>query len=117
MTLFDEIEPPPAQTEEAIRDSVLADLESRNAEILAWLRRRMVVIYRIRCEDVGQSEAFVTADDARAILDADRRFNGLCRNFLGALFRGQTGWVACGWHKSETPGSHANRLMRWKWVG
>lgn len=116
MTLFDDIVESPPSSEEQIRDEILADLGERRKEVLDWLRRRLVIIYRFRCEDVGKESAFVTADDARKIIDADERFKGVNKNFLGALFKA-SGWRAVGFHKSETPGSHANRLMRWIWEG
>lgn len=116
MALFDDIAYPPAPSEEQIRDEILADLGERRREVLDWLRRRLVVIYKLRCFDVGIANAWVTADDARRIIDADERFSGVNRNFLGALFK-VPGWRSVGFHKSETAGSHANRLMRWVWEG
>lgn len=114
MTLFDDIADPPS--EEQIRDEILADLGERRREVLDWLRRRLVVIYRFRVEDIGEANAWVTADDARKIIDADHRFDAVNKNFLGALFKVK-GWRAVGFHKSETEGSHANRLMRWIYEG
>ena len=109
--------PPAPPTEEEKRDAVLADLGDRKAELLDWLRKKLVIIYRFRCEDVGRINAYVTADDARRLLDADARFDGMNRNFLGALFKA-SGWKPTGgFHKSETPGSHANRLIKWRYDG
>jgi hypothetical protein len=107
----------PANPEEVIRDEILSDLATRNADLLNYLRGRLKVTYRFLVEDVGREFAYVTADDARRILDADRRFDGVCRNFLGALFKGP-GWKSTGaFHKSRTPGSHANRLLCWRFDG
>lgn len=119
--LFDHVpfpETPPAPPTEADkRDAVLADLADRKSDLLDWLRKKLVIVYRFRCEDVGRVHAFVTADDARRILDADERFDGMGRCFLGALFKAP-GWKPTGhFHKSETKGSHANRLLCWRYDG
>lgn len=115
MTLFDDL--PEANPEEAAKEAVLSELADSNAAVLDWLRQRLKIIYRIRCYDVGVRQAYVSADDARVILDADPRFNGKCRSFLGALFKAP-GWKPTGeYHKSTTPGSHANRLVAWKYEG
>jgi hypothetical protein len=119
MTLYDDIpaDPPAPPSEKEIRDAVLADLGGRNADVLAWLRKRLAVIYRIRREDVGRENAYVSADDARKLIDRMPEFQGKCMNFLGALFKAP-GWKPTGnYHTSTTPGSHANKLVCWRWEG
>lgn len=111
---------PDPPTEEDARDAALAALEVSRASLLKWLRREMKRLYAQRVIDRGYDRAFVSADDARKILDSDPKVPGpdkLSRNFLGTLFKGEKGWRACGFTKSETPGSHANLLRIWRWEG
>lgn len=108
----------PWNPEAAIRDRVLDDLNETKASLLAWLRRELKIIYRRRAADSADGSAYVTADDARALLDNDPRVppaEVLNRNFLGSLFKGSDEWESIGdFHKSRTPGSHANLLRRWR---
>lgn len=109
-----------ANAEEVIADRTLATHESVRQELLDQLRQRMVVLYQQRLDAQGRELAYVTADDARLILDTDPKVPGpdeLNRNFLGALFKAP-GWQPTGQYiKSRTAGSHANRLLCWRWVG
>lgn len=110
--------------EEVLRDRVLDTLEYSAGQILDELRAAMVRLYLKRREKQG-SLAFVTADDARIILESDPKYptaQQLNRNFMGQLFRPLTGrepdWEWTGEYvKSRTPGSHANPLKCWRWVG
>jgi len=119
MTLFDDPpdeKSPLSETEKAAR--VLDYLGDEYGDVLGWLRRRLVLIYRFRREVYGAENAWVTADDARAILPRCPFERPSCNNFLGSLFKGGN-WRAVGVmdHRSETPGSHGNRLMRWVYTG
>lgn len=114
--LFDDAAPDP---EVVIRDAVLDQFECTRAGILDWLRGRMQTLYRQRLAAQGFALAFVTADDARVILDTDPRVpspKDLNRNFLGKLFLAP-GWTWTGqFRRSRTPGSHANLLRCWRYV-
>lgn len=106
--------------EELARDEALAGHEIRRASLLRWLRHEMRKLYAERVIERGHDAAFVCADDARQILDAEPRVpppERLNRSFLGTLFKGEKGWRACGFTKSRTAGSHANLLRCWRWVG
>jgi hypothetical protein len=103
------------------RDRGMALAADTNAEILDWLRVQLVRLYKLN-RVVEPGEAFVTADDARKYLEdaiAAGKFerpNGSL-NFLGSLFKAP-GWETTGgFVKSRTRGSHANRLLKWKWTG
>jgi hypothetical protein len=110
----------PWNAEREIRDSVLEDLAATRKSLLRWLRRELACVYRRLAEDAREGTAFVTADDARAILDNDPSVPGpdvLNRNFLGSLFMAN-GWEWTGdYHQSKTNGSHANRLKCWRYTG
>lgn len=105
-TLFD-------NPEVAKANRVLARHEVNRKALFAWLRPQMQALYLRRVRELGAADAFVTADDAREIIDADPRYDGLNRNCLGSLFLGGA-WIACGFHRSKTPGSHGNRLTKWR---
>lgn len=107
--------PDAGNVEEAARDRVLDLHEFTSAQVLDELRAKMRVLYRKR-RSVQGVDAFVTADDARLILDTDERFAHLTnKNFMGSLFR-EKGWEKTGRIiKSRTPGSHANELKCWRW--
>lgn len=110
--------------EEQIRDRVLDTLEYSAGQILDELRAAMVKLYLKRREKQG-ALAFVTADDARIILETDPKYppaSRLNRNFMGQLFRPLSGqdpdWEWTGEYiKSRTQGSHANPLKCWRWIG
>ena len=112
----DNPEPPP-KSEAEIAADVLAHLEREHGPLLGRLRCGLVRIYRFRLADVGYGNAFVTADDARRLLDGYRGDKPACNNFLGTLFKAP-GWQFTGqrW-KSRTPGSHANELKCWRYTG
>lgn len=110
----------PDNPEKVVRDEVLDGLESSRSRIIDYLRDRMRTLYARRMAAEGYRLACVTADDARHILDNDPRFPGpqeFNRNFLGCLFR-EEGWEWTGnLAYSRTPGSHANLIRCWRWVG
>lgn len=54
----------------------------------------------------------VSADDVRRVLK-QRHPDISPGNWLGSLFRGSE-WAPAGFVKSETPGSHGNRLVLWR---
>jgi len=107
----------PDNPELVLRDAVLAALEGRYESLLNWLRERMEKLYRHRLTAQGYELARVTADDARAILDADPHVpadSKLCRNFMGQLFKTDH-WEATGQViRSRTTGSHGNLLFCWR---
>lgn len=119
MTLFPDppADPaPPPLSEADVAAGVLEYLDGEYPDVLAWLRRRLVGIYRFRVAADGRDNAYVTADDGRRILPRCPYPVPECKNFCGAIFKAK-GWRAVGFHKSETPGSHGNRLMRWVFDG
>ena len=87
-----------------------------HAAILDDLRCQLQAIYERRVIDVGRGRAFVTADDARPLLEA-RSDCPRKKNFLGHLFR-TGGWEPTGAAMpSSTRGSHGNLLRCWRYVG
>jgi hypothetical protein len=107
----------PDNPELVLRDAVLEALEGRYESLLGWLRPRMEKLYRQRLASQGRELARCTADDARAILDADPHVpadSRLCKNFMGQLFKDgrweSTGQVI----RSRTTGSHGNLLFCWR---
>jgi hypothetical protein len=105
------------------RAKAVSVLDTMASERRAWLtkmREEMAELYRHRVITWGEENAYVTADDARMFLEwPDLGLPaGASPNLLGSLFR------APGWERSEhpdhassTPGSHANNLYRWRYVG
>lgn len=110
----------PENVERVIAERVLDNLADRRKSLCEWLRVEMRLLYQRRLEKQGYELAYVTADDARVLLDAAPGVPGpdkLSRNFIGALFRGVKGWQPTGKiARSRTPGSHANMLHCWRWV-
>ncbi len=80
----------------------------RNGLLLEFLRGELIRKY-------GRNR-WLCADQARAVM----RENGIVlrnNNALGALFRAP-GWETDGVRiHSRTPGSHANPLLRWRYMG
>ena len=107
--------PDAGNPEETIRDGILDLHNYSSSQILSDLRAAMRRLYLKRRSEQGEL-AFVTADDARLILDADERYANVGnKNFMGSLFR-EKGWEKTGRIvKSKTPGSHANELKCWRW--
>lgn len=103
--------------EEDAKDAVLGAMSWKHRDLLGELRQAMYTLWQKRRKHQGAA-AYVTADDARVILDADTTLPpDLNKNFMGSLFKGKQ-WEPTGEQvKSKTPGSHANRLMCWRWVG
>lgn len=79
----------------------------------------MISLYLQREKHQGRELAFVTADDARVILDTTPGISkDMNRNFMGAIFKNDKRFKPTGqFYKSTTPGSRANRLMCWRYVG
>jgi hypothetical protein len=101
------------------RDFGIAKAAASNAEILDWLRGRMIELFRVRFA-ANPHTAFVTADDARRAFEMGVQSKIFdrpnCMNFMGHLFR--KGWRKTGnTIKSETRGSHGNELDCWRYVG
>ena len=106
------------ETEERKRDLGMALAADANATPLAWLREAI----RAKAIDLRKRGVrdYVSADDARILLEMgialgiERPRNN---NFLGSLFSGKD-WEFTGYRiKSTTPGSHANELKCWRWIG
>lgn len=108
--------PDAGNPEEAARQRVLELHEYSSGQVLDELRAAMRRLYARR-RSIQGGEAFVTADDARLILDTDERYAHITnKNFMGSLFR-EKGWEKTGKIiKSKTAGSHANELKCWRWV-
>ncbi len=108
----------PVNPEQVVADAVLDDLAEVRRSLLNHLRARLATLYRQRLAAQGYDLAYVTADDARVLLDTDPRVpppDRLNRNFLGSLFARAPEWEATGeLIKSRTPGSHANLLRCWR---
>lgn len=117
--LFDNLNP---EIEARDRGMASAADVPDNARILDRLRDRMRRLYKIRRLTPMGGEAYVTADDARIELDAAIERGEFERpqgklNFLGSLFKAP-GWeTEGGFIKSRTSGSHANRILKWRWIG
>lgn len=96
--------------EEAEKEAALDNLAELRADYLERVRAEM----RRWAED-GEP---ITPDDARAYFESlnPPPPEKLSRNFLACVFR-EPGWRVVGTYKSETPGSHANRLNVYKWNG
>lgn len=113
MTLFDEV------TETHKRDHGKAVAAATHSTVLGWLREAMVARWRdLKAKGVRD---YVTADDARVLLeiaiDNGRFERPGSMNFMGHLFQGQD-WEFTGYRiKSTTPGSHANELKCWRYIG
>lgn len=104
--------------EELVKARVLEDMNKLRRSLLDYLRRAMIDLYLRREASVGRENAYVTADDARLVLEAIPNLpppERLNRNFMGALFRECDGFEPTGsYAKSRTPGSHANNLTCWR---
>lgn len=93
--------------ESQAKAQALDSLEAIRAEYLERVRAQMR-----RWAETG---AVVTPDDARAYFESlnPPGPEHLSRNFLGCVFRGAE-WEFAGTYKSQTPGSHANRLNMYR---
>ena len=94
-------------TEEDAKHAALDAMEASElrAEYLERIREEM------RRRASGGSE--VDPDEARAYFESLDPPEDLSRNFLACVFRGPE-WEVTGRYKSETPGSHANELKRYR---
>jgi hypothetical protein len=120
-----ELRPPGA--EEAERDRVLENLAEARSAWLEDIRAEMWRLYLERDREQflewsrgiePASPPYVTADDARAYFESlgPPPPEALSRNFLGSVFRGRA-WERVGYTTSRTPGSHANLIAKWQFVG
>ena len=106
-----------SRPEEEKADATLRDFERRDTAWLDALRDELRKLYAARVNRLGEAMAYVTADDARRMMDRDPRLRppaGTSNNALGALFRTQ-GWEKLGYTKSTTEGSHGNLIAQWAW--
>lgn len=106
-------------TEEHKKRAVLERMGENElrAYLLERARKYARGIWQGRAKRVGPEEATVCADDVRHYVEKVLEPpDWVSRNCLGAVFR--TGeWEAVGWTTSEWPGSHANPLRTWRYVG
>lgn len=107
-----------ADLEEKAKAQAIEKLQRVRRGWLTFLRGRLIKLYESRVA-VYPFDAYVTADDARVILESQPDCppaSELNRSFLGALFK-TAGWESTGKYiTSNTPGSHANRLVCWRYV-
>lgn len=118
MTLFDHLDSPPEPEQEA-KSIGMARAAIKHSTILDWARD---AIYR-RWKDLKRSGVrdYVTADDVRELLEIAFEIGTWERpsnmNWMGSIFAGKA-WEFTGNRvKSRTPGSHANELKCWVYVG
>lgn len=101
--------------------AVLDRMAEERRDWLRYMRTRLVQVYFARVTAAGRDAAFVTADDARQLMDAEPTLCGLpagaSTNLLGALFRGWEWQAIDREHVSTREGSHGNLLTRWRYVG
>lgn len=112
---------PPPEPEPAKAQSVLDAMAEERRAWLRYMRARLAQTYLARVTERGRDAAYVTADDARQLMDDEPTLCGLpagaSTNLLGALFRGWEWQQINRGHVSSTPGSHGNILARWRFVG
>lgn len=70
-------------------------------------------IAREIAKELAQGGREVCADDVRAVLAERHPDIDGCLNWMGGLFRGKE-WHAVGFVRSSTPGSHGNRIVKWR---
>lgn len=105
--------------EEEAKNEALDTFERETGEWLSRLRDEMRKVYDYRVNTKGYRFAYVTADDARRLMQHRPDFRppaGVSMNATGALFR-TNGWKVVGYTKSVTKGSHGNRIARWAYLG
>lgn len=106
--------------EEAAKEHGMAVAAVTHAEILNWLRPKLVELYSFYA--LGDLDAYVTADDARRLIEdaldtGELKQRPECMNFMGSVFKGGE-WEFTGKRvRSRTAGSHGNELRCWKWIG
>ena len=105
-----------------LREEAVARMKREHRGWLDRMRAELVRVFEHRVLSWGGAEAYVTADDARALIRSyPDRFGlpaGAHMNLMGALFRAR-GWARSEArdHTSSTDGSHGNDLYRWRWEG
>lgn len=115
--------------EEELRREIRRRMRSERRAWLERMQAELALVYGHRVISWHPAEAYVTADDARALMRTyPHRFalpGGATTNTLGALFSGRD-WEpldvdeqgrSIAMHVSTTDGSHGNRLVRWRYVG
>ena len=122
-TLWDiPVEPKPREREPSEVEKaqqVLDGFEYSRGEYLDMIRAGLRIVWKHRFDEVGH-DAYVTADDARAIFEAIPNVPGpkrLSRNFLGQVFRTDEWEWTDQYVKSKTPGLHGNPIKCWRYVG
>ena len=111
--------PRPPERERAV--SVLDRMADERRAWLERMRSEMAGLFLLRVEAWGNNSAFVTADDARLLMEGRPDLAlpaGASTNLVGALFKG--GHWSRSYHRdhiSNTPNSHGNDLYRWRYVG
>lgn len=99
------------------REAAFSDMEEARRHYLDVVRAEMVRRAHVRFRVLGGGYT-MSPDDARVFFERDLRpappsAEELSRNFLAGVFRSSE-WVAVGTYRSGTPGSHGNRLNRYR---
>lgn len=99
------------------RDAAFADMQEARDHYLRLVREEMVRRAHRRFAALGGGYS-LSPDVARAFFEKQMQPappppEELSRNFLALVFRGPE-WVAVGTYRSTTPGSHGNRLNRYR---
>lgn len=113
----------PREPECAKAVSILDDMAERRRDWLRRMRNALASIYQVRVTKYGEGDprCYVTADDARRLMEQHPRVwdlpAGASPNLLGSLFRSAEWKAIDREHVSSTTGSHGNILTRWRYVG
>lgn len=73
---------------------------------------RNVQLARMMAKELAGDGRAICADDVRASM-LEHFPDTVFGNWMGSVFKGPE-WVAVGFTKSKTPGSHANLLRTWR---
>ena len=111
-------EQPPSEDPRVHLEEAAKDDDGRWLELL---RDELRKVYLRRKNDwpVSWGDPYVTADDARTLMERDPALRPpphRSNNALGSLFLGKN-WRRIGDHVSTQSGAHRNRIGRWAWVG
>lgn len=105
-----------ALTEQDKKEKALAAMEDSELRRYLLTRARKFArrLYRDREQRHGD-DAYVCADDVRRHLEDHYEIpDGLSRNFLGQVFRTEAWETDGSTVQSNTPGSHSNRILKWR---
>ena len=92
--------------------------KSVGIKLAASAHYRDLQIARGIAKELARDGREVCADDVRAVLAERHPDIDGCLNWMGALFRERDSWgpiwEPAGFLKSATPGSHGNRIVKWR---